>query len=150
MGLDAIRKSARGASRRTLDGVGDFSTLIGHDSLLSGMLKGSDNCIFNGTMDGGCALDGALVVGDGALWKGDIEAATVVVCGQVQGNITAREKVELTSTARVTGSITGPALAMAEGAVHQGEIHMARASDVLHFKEKRRSGEGSAPGGGDM
>lgn len=150
MDRDSIKKGTRGLRRRALDGAGEFSTLIGHDVRMSGTLEGGDNCILNGTMEGGCTLDGVLVIGEGGLWKGDLEAATVVVCGRVQGDITARDKVELAATARVAGSITTPALAMAEGAVHQGEIKMTAASEVLRFAEKRSpvvppdTGEGGA------
>lgn len=146
MGMKSIKQRGRGLKRRALDGAGDFSTLIGHDTQLSGMLKGGDNCILNGTMEGGCALEGVLVIGESGLWKGDIEAMTVIVYGQVQGDIAASDKVELAATARVVGGITSPALAVAEGAVQQGEIRMADSSQLLRFREKRGSLQNGDPG----
>jgi cytoskeletal protein CcmA (bactofilin family) len=54
----------------------------------------------------------------------------------MQGSVVARSKIEIVSTARVHGSLTSPFIAIAEGAVHEGEIHMA---EVKRFTDQRDS-----------
>jgi len=47
----------------------------------------------------------------------------VVISGKVKGNIKGVEKVDLSSTASVTGDITAPKFSMADGATVTGKIH---------------------------
>jgi cytoskeletal protein CcmA (bactofilin family) len=122
--------------RRTLDRVGGFTTSIGPDNILSGSLSGSGHCIVLGTVEGDSEMGGTVVIGDSGRWTGNITAETVIIAGQVHGAVVARKKMEIVSTARVHGSLTSPFIAIAEGAVHEGEIHMA---EVKRFTDQRES-----------
>lgn len=127
--------------RRILDDTKQFSSLIGETLNITGKLAGNDNCIVYGKVEGECHLDGSLVLGATGGWEGNITAYNIIISGMVRGNITAQNKLELSSTARVVGSIRSPAIAIAEGAVHDGDIHMLKQTDVMHYKEKRKSGD---------
>lgn len=144
MDIQSFLKRGRGKGRRTLDGVQQITTLIGHDSRFIGRLEGSDNTIVNGTFEGDCDIDGVVVLSEQGRWIGNISAASAIVSGEVRGDITVREKLELTVTARVAGRITSPVIAIEEGAIHQGEIRMSREGEVVRFKERR---QGEAPAG---
>jgi cytoskeletal protein CcmA (bactofilin family) len=87
-------------------------------------------------MEGNCNLDGTLVIGEGGLWRGNITADSVVIAGEVNGDIVAKKKMDVVSTAKVNGSLTCPLIAIAEGAVHEGEIHMG---EVKRYTEKREA-----------
>ncbi|MGE0371580.1 MAG: polymer-forming cytoskeletal protein [Gammaproteobacteria bacterium] len=135
-----------GKGRRALDSVKQFTTLIGAGTSVAGTLRGSENCIVNGTVQGDCEIDGLLVLGEQGRWRGNIAAATVIISGEVNGDILARDKLELSATARVAGNITSPVVAMAEGAIHQGGIKMARdGAAVSSFQEKRKGSADPAP-----
>ena len=146
MDLQSFLGRGRGKGRRTLDSVQQITTLIGHDSRFIGRLEGPDNTIVNGTFEGDCDIEGVLVLSEQGRWIGNIAAASAIISGEVRGDITVREKLELTATARIAGRITSPVIAIEEGAIHQGEIRMAREGDVVRFRE-RRHGEGEAPQG---
>ena len=128
----------RGKGRRTLDGVKQFTTLIGAGTRVTGTLRGGENCIVNGAVEGDCHIEGMLVLGDQGQWRGNINATAAVISGAVSGDITVSEKLELSSSARVSGNISSPVVAMAEGAVHQGGIKMTREGGVSSFQEKRK------------
>lgn len=139
MGIQSLLTGGRGKGRRTLDGVRQFTTLIGSGTRLKGVLEGSENCIVNGAIEGDCDIDGVLVLGEQGRWTGNIGAVVAIISGEVTGDITVRDKLELTASARVTGNITSPVVAMAEGAIHQGGITMARKDvGVTTFQEKRK------------
>lgn len=128
-----------GKGRRALDNVKQFTTLIGGGTRVTGALRGSENCIVNGTVEGNCEIDGTLVLGEQGRWHGNIFASMAIISGEVVGDIVAGEKLELSASARITGNITSPVVAMAEGAIHQGGIKMAReGSGVSSFQEKRK------------
>lgn len=124
--------------RRTLDRVA-FETVIGIDALYGGDITGTGTYAVHGTVEGTCTLEGHLLVAGTARWIGDIEATHVVIAGEVVGNVSAREKLELLPTARIRGHVTSPVIAMAEGAVYEGEIRMRPQPELVRFSEKRSS-----------
>jgi cytoskeletal protein CcmA (bactofilin family) len=56
----------------------------------------------------------------------------------VEGDIVAAGKVEITDTARITGTVSGEAIAVAEGAVVEGVMKTTGPSEPLEFVEKRQ------------
>ena len=72
------------------------------------------------------------------LWRGTIKAGNVIVAGRVEGDITASGKVEITDTARITGTVAGEAIAVAEGAVVEGVMKTTGKTDPVEFVEKRK------------
>ena len=125
----------RSKGRRTLDTVEGFATSVGEGTKLSGNISGSGHTIILGTVEGDCDLEGTLVIGEPGKWYGKITAMSVVIAGEVDGEVWAKEKLEILSTARVKGVLKSKVLAIAEGAIHQGEVVMS--NDVTRFNDKR-------------
>lgn len=139
--MQSLFSGGRARGRRTLDSVKQFTTLIGAGTRVTGTLRGSENCIVNGAVEGDCEIDGMLVLGEQGRWHGNITATTAIISGEVVGDITVGDKLELSTSARVTGNIASPVVAMAEGAIHQGGIKMTReGGGVSSFQEKRGRG----------
>jgi cytoskeletal protein CcmA (bactofilin family) len=120
--------------RRTLDAVEGFATSVGEGTKISGNLGGTGHSIILGEVEGDCNLAGTLVVGETGRWVGNINAKSIVIAGTVEGEIVADEKLEILSTAKIKGTICAKTLAIAEGAVHQGEVSMG---NVTRFKDQR-------------
>ena len=70
--------------------------------------------------------DATLTIGETATVEADIRAKQVVVQGTVQGSIAAGERIELTATAKVNGSLTAERVVIAEGARFNGGVDMGR------------------------
>ncbi len=121
--------------RRSLDGMRDLPSTIARDQAFIGNLQGKDNYLVRGMVRGNSDVEGAVMLAQDCRWQGNVVADTVVIRGRVEGNVTARFKLELRSTAQVSGNVSSPLIAMAEGAVVQGSI--GRDSMVTHFKERR-------------
>jgi cytoskeletal protein CcmA (bactofilin family) len=137
MAKDAVLQLGRKKHRRTLDKVGGISSVIGADSKFVGTFSGDENYLIYGTVEGDCDLDGTVVVEESALWKGKIQAANVIIAGEVNGDVIAKVKLELAPTAKIVGNVTGPVVAIAEGAVVEGSMHMSSQGEITHFSEKR-------------
>jgi len=125
---------AKNKGRRSLDGVDGFTTSIGPGSVFTGTISGEGHTIVLGHIEGNSELNGTVVVGEGGTWVGNITADIVVIAGTMEGCTFAREKIEILSSARMHGSLTSPVIAIAEGAVHDGEVRMG---DVKHFTDQR-------------
>jgi cytoskeletal protein CcmA (bactofilin family) len=121
--------------RRTLDAVNGFNTSVGPDNIFKGSITGTGHSIILGKVEGDSDVEGTLVVGDGGVWTGNIFAENVVIAGKVEGNIVAKEKIDVVSTANIKGSLTSPFIAIAEGAIHEGEIHMANVKRYVNQRE---------------
>lgn len=137
MKLQDILKRKREKRRRTLDRVGQFTSMLGPQSVYMGVFQGKDNYIVYGEVQGECDIEGTLVLGEGGRWRGNIRARNIVIAGQVEGDIRAENKLELARTAVVRGKISSPVLAIARGAVHDGSIHMPNQTQVTRFQEQR-------------
>jgi cytoskeletal protein CcmA (bactofilin family) len=74
----------------------------------------------------------------GALWKGTIRAGNVIVSGHVEGDISASGRVEITDTAKITGTVSAQAIAVAEGAIVEGVMKTTSQSEPVGFVEKRQ------------
>lgn len=125
--------------RRLRDQASGPATLISEGCKIGGMISGKGNFLINGEVEGDCDLEGCVTVADRGLWKGMIKATSVIVAGTVEGDIEAAGRVEITSTARITGTVSGEAIAVAEGAVVQGVMNTTGRAEPLEFIEKRES-----------
>jgi cytoskeletal protein CcmA (bactofilin family) len=104
--------------------AGDVHTLLGKGSEFEGKLSFEGQVRIDGKFSGQIATRDVLVIGEGAKVNAEISAGTVIINGQVEGNIKAVTMVELHPPARVKGSIETPALAMDKGVIFEGTCKM--------------------------
>ena len=100
---------------------------IGNSVIIKGELSGSEDLTIEGQVEGKIELNNnILTIGTNAKIKAQVFAKTVVVLGEVTGNLTASEKVDIRDNGSVDGDITSPKVAIAEGAHFRGAIDMNR------------------------
>jgi len=100
---------------------------IGQSIQIKGDLIGKEDLTIEGTVDGNINLeDHHLTIGPSGRITANIHAKTVMVVGEVVGNITAADKVEVAATGRMKGDITAPNLVLADGARFKGSVDMER------------------------
>jgi cytoskeletal protein CcmA (bactofilin family) len=113
------------------------ATLINEGCKVSGEITGSGDFMINGQVIGDCDVSGTVSLAGNGYWQGSIQADNVIVAGHIEGDITANGKVEITNTARITGTVTGEAIAVAEGAVVEGVMKTTGRTEPLEYVEKR-------------
>jgi len=100
---------------------------IGKSVVIKGELSGSEDLVIEGTVDGKVELsEHVLTVGSHGKIKAEVFAKIVIVLGEVVGNITASEKVDIRDSGSVDGDITSPRVAIAEGAHLRGSVDMQK------------------------
>jgi len=124
--------------RRLRDKTTGSATLVDDGCKIIGTITGSGSYLINGEIDGDCDVDGTVTLAANSLWKGIIKATDVIVAGNVRGDIVAAGKVEITDSAQITGTVSGEAIAVAEGAVVEGVMKTTGPADPLEFVEKRK------------
>lgn len=78
----------------------------------------------NGDFEGEIFSDGTLIVGPEARVNAKISVSTLVVYGQVQGEIDAKSKIEMHTPAKIRANVSTPRLSMEEGVLFLGQCHM--------------------------
>jgi cytoskeletal protein CcmA (bactofilin family) len=112
---------------------------LGTSVIIKGELSGSEDFTLHGQMEGRITLpDHTLTIGPHADIKADIAAKAVVIMGAVTGNVTAAEKVEIGVLGSVTGDITSPRLAIADGGFLRGKVEMPKSAGGNAREEIRR------------
>ena len=124
--------------RRIRDRASGTATLISEGCKIAGVITGNCDFQVNGEVEGDCEIDSTLMLAKSALWKGTIRAGNVIVSGHVEGDIIASGRVEITDTAKITGTVSAAAIAVAEGAVVEGVMKTTTQSEPTEFTEKRQ------------
>lgn len=124
--------------RRFSDSSSGPTTYIAPSTRIVGTITGDGTYVFCGTVEGDCDINGPITLAPGGKWTGTMRGTDVVVSGEVEGDVIARQRVEISGTARVSGSLSGHSIAVAEGAVIEGEIRVASGEQASTFEEKRQ------------
>jgi len=95
--------------------------ILNSDVELKGTLKFAGELTFDGKLDGDITSDGALNLGDNAVVKGNLNINSVVLRGKVNGNVTAKEKIEIKAKTELFGDIRSPKLVIEEGVTFVGK-----------------------------
>ncbi len=117
--------------------MADKETIIGSETRISGEIRGEEDLVIRGRVDGKIQLSQTLTVDKGGIVQADVDVKTLVVAGTLVGNIVAAESVRLLATARVVGDLASPRVMMESGAAYRGRVDMgdieaARAAVASH------------------
>lgn len=123
--------------RRMHDSTSGPPTFVAPSTNIVGTIAGQGAFVCCGTIEGDCDIDGALTLALGGRWKGTMKATDIIVGGTVEGEVVARQRIEIGASARVTGSLSAKSIAVAEGAIIEGEINVRSGEAPVKFHEKR-------------
>jgi len=108
---------------------------IGKSVIIKGDLSGSEDLTIEGQVEGKIELrQNVLTIGPNGKIKAQVFAKAVIVQGEVQGNITATERVDIRDAGSVDGDLAAPRIAIADGAHFRGSIDMQRAGERADIK----------------
>lgn len=110
---------------------------VGRGVAVKGALRSDGTIRIDGLVEGEVVAGVALIVGEGAVVTARVTAGLVVSRGTITGDITAREKVVLHATARLTGTVEAPRLSIEEGAVFTGRLVMGAVPAAAETKVRQ-------------
>lgn len=93
-------------------------------SRITGQLNFQGPARIDGAVDGEIQCQGTLTIGESAEVRARISGQVVVIRGKVEGNVTAKEKVEIATPGRLIGNIDSPRLIITEGVLFEGDCSM--------------------------
>ena len=117
-----------------------LESFVGAQSHFKGDIKSKGTLRIDGMVDGNLEADW-VILGEKASMKGNVSARGVIVGGKIEGNVAAKEILEIKSKGKVTGDISAPKLTVSEGGIFEGRSTMNREDSKvveLPVKEKLR------------
>jgi cytoskeletal protein CcmA (bactofilin family) len=102
--------------------------VIGQSIQIDGTLTGNEDLTIDGKINGKIKLRGhMLTIGPNGRIEAALRAKTVVIQGEVTGNVTADDKIQISASGSVIGDISAPRIALDDGARFKGSVDMGEA-----------------------
>ncbi len=102
----------------------DLNALLGRGSEFEGKLTFEGTVRIDGKFTGTIVTNDVLVVGEGAKVSAEINCGTVIVHGEINGNVKAKTAVELHHPGKVKGNVETPSLMIEKGVIFEGQCKM--------------------------
>jgi cytoskeletal protein CcmA (bactofilin family) len=129
---------ARSATPDPQRGLERTAVNIGKSVVIKGELNGSEDLTIEGQVEGKIELrQNVLTIGPNARIKAQVFAKSVIILGEITGNVSASDKVDIRDNGSVDGDIAAPRVAIAEGAHFRGSIDMQRTGEKSGEKGKQ-------------
>ena len=101
-----------------------FDTLIATGTVFEGVLTSKESMHIEGVVRGKLVCEGSVIIGEKGRVDADVFADTVLLGGEVNGNIVSRTKLEITTSGKLRGDIKTGSLVIAEGVLFEGKCQM--------------------------
>ena len=115
--------------------VTDF---LSSDVEIKGSIKFRNQLLIEGKVEGEIISDGVLTIGENAEIRGEIKAKSIIIFGNVHGNIAAAERCELKSKSILQGDLKAARLLMEEEATFIGQSEVTGESGPRPNSSKRK------------
>ena len=103
-----------------------LTAFLDEGSEIEGKYTFTGTVLLNGKFQGEIASPDTLIIGERGVVNASVRTGTLVVNGELVGNVHASERVELTGRARVFGDLESPVVVLEEGVMFEGHCRMPR------------------------
>lgn len=127
-------------NRRITDRSNGPPTVIGAGVSFRGDIIAPGAVMLSGSVQGDGDVGGMLSIARDAHWEGQVRARSAVIAGRLTGSIMVADRLEVGSAAVIKGQVSAKSLAIARGAVIEGDIMVTSGEPIVQFEEKRAVG----------
>jgi cytoskeletal protein CcmA (bactofilin family) len=125
--------------RRLLDFLGGSPTFVAEGCRITGDIETAGPLVVCGAIRGDGHVRGALSMAARSEWEGEVRAEQGVIAGKITGALTVAGKLEIGATAVIRARVSARSIAIAKGAVIDGELIVTSGQPVVSFEEKRHA-----------
>ncbi len=105
---------------------GNLTAFIDEGSEIEGKYTFSGTVMLNGKFKGEIVSTDTLIIGERGVVNATVRVGTVVIDGELVGNVEATERIELKGKARVFGDLEAPVIVVQEGVLFEGHCRMTK------------------------
>ena len=124
--------------RRLIDQLGSSPMFVAEGCRLTGDIETSGPLVVCGAIRGDGHVGGALSMSARSQWEGEIHAQAAVIAGRISGKLVVEQKLEVGATAVINADIVASSIAIAKGAVIDGEVTVTSGAPIIRFEERRK------------
>ncbi len=106
---------------------GDLTAFIDEGSEIEGKYSFSGTVMINGRFHGEIESSDTLIIGENGVVNANIHTGSLIVSGELVGNVAASDRVELKRGARVSGDVEARVVVIEEGVQFEGHCRMTGA-----------------------
>ena len=110
----------------------EINVFWGKDSVFNGKIISEGLFRLDGKMEGEIFHSGTLIIGETAVIKGKVEVNALTLNGMVEGEVTAKDRVEIHCKGKLYGTISTPVLVIQDGGIFEGNCRMGPKSDYAN------------------
>lgn len=118
----------------------EIDTVLADDIDFTGVLKFSKSLMIKGKFEGQIEADGHLFLGPNSYVKAQIKVNKLTSYGKIDGNVFAKERVELSKESQLNGDIVTPDLVIESGCKFNGKCSMDY-KNTQNFKQQPQQPE---------
>ncbi len=119
----------------------EAETTIGMGVKVEGTFNAIGNVIIKGELVGSMETQSDVYLMDGGIIEANIKSKNAIIAGQVKGNLSVEEKIELNSTAKLLGDINCQYLSIEEGAILHGKCKVGGDAKISNKEKKQKEEE---------
>ena len=123
--------------RRLRDQFSGTPTFVAENMRIVGNLHGNGPVVVCGRIEGDGEIAGGVQIAAGARWQGNLHAEHAIVAGHIEGDLIIDDKLEVGFSAVIKGRVRARSIAIARGAIIEGEMQVTGSAAPIHFLEKR-------------
>lgn len=124
----AIMRKEDPVPERSSTNIGQVHTILGPESAFDGKLSFQGTVRIDGRFAGEVKTTDVLVIGESAVVKAELEVGTIIINGEVNGNVRAKNSVEIHAPGKLRGNVETPRLVMDAGVIFEGSCKMENLS----------------------
>jgi cytoskeletal protein CcmA (bactofilin family) len=99
-------------------------TVIGEGLSIEGDLTSDEEVVVHGSVRGKLTTTDAVSIGATGVVQADVSGSSISVGGQVTGDVTASERIDLQAGGRLVGDVKAARFTIADGASFKGNVDM--------------------------
>lgn len=103
-----------------------INAFLGKETEFEGKLSFSGTVRIDGRFIGEIFTEGTLIIGESAVIESEMHVGHIIINGEIRGNITAEERIEIHKPGKVFGNIQAPIVVIDEGVIFEGNCRMQR------------------------
>ena len=141
------QQNAASANRSRGSQASSPVSCISASTTFEGTVSGAEDLLVDGRLVGDVSLNNyAVTIGAPGKVHGDVDAKSIVIEGEVKGNLKADDQIVVRNTGKVEGDLFSPRVTLQDGCSFQGSIDMsARKEEKAAVKKAERVKETAAP-----
>lgn len=107
----------------------DIHTILGPESSFEGKLVfGGGRVRVDGNFKGEIKTESTLIIGESARMEASVDVGSIIIMGEIIGDVTAKHSVAIEKPGKVKGTIVTPELMIEKGVIFEGSCRMEQAS----------------------